>query len=234
VPYPHPLITEILYAVPGGDGGDASGDGKRDAAGDEFVELINPHDRPIQLFGYSLTDSQEPGRGQMKFTFPAFELPAGAVAVVFNGYTATWSGPTGDSRTPPGATTPGLGDAFVFTMKATSSRVALGNSGDHVLLTAPDGVPVQRVHWSEGTPAVNKPKVQAPGAASRPAPLVDDPAPVVVKGSVQRDGIRAGGRFVPHSDAEGTLFSPGVHRVAKPPVPVPVDSAPKETVKPAG
>lgn len=57
VPFPHPLITEVLFNVPSGARGDANGDGTRDAVGDEFVELINPHDKPIQLQGYVLTDS---------------------------------------------------------------------------------------------------------------------------------------------------------------------------------
>ena len=52
VEFPHPLITEILYAVPKGDAGDANQDGKRSPTGDEFVELINPHDKPINLKGY--------------------------------------------------------------------------------------------------------------------------------------------------------------------------------------
>lgn len=58
VPFPHPLITEVLYAVPTGDEGDADGDGVRSATGDEFVELINPHSRPIRLKGYILTDGR--------------------------------------------------------------------------------------------------------------------------------------------------------------------------------
>lgn len=56
IPYPHPLVTELLYAVPPGDKGDASADAVRDAVGDEFVELVNPHDKPIQLKGYTITD----------------------------------------------------------------------------------------------------------------------------------------------------------------------------------
>jgi hypothetical protein len=56
-PFPHPLITEILYAVPSGDRGDANADGVRDAVGDEFIELVNPHDKPIQLKGYVIVDS---------------------------------------------------------------------------------------------------------------------------------------------------------------------------------
>src|SRR5687768_184922 len=45
VPFPHPLITEVLYAVPNTPGSDANQDGTRHVAGDEFVELINPHDK---------------------------------------------------------------------------------------------------------------------------------------------------------------------------------------------
>lgn len=55
---PHPLITEILYAVPQGDEGDASKDGRRSATGDEFIELINPHDTPIKLKGYAIVDGR--------------------------------------------------------------------------------------------------------------------------------------------------------------------------------
>lgn len=57
VPFPHPLISEILAAVPSGPQGDASGDGTRQAIGDEFIELFNPHDKPIQLKGYTLVDA---------------------------------------------------------------------------------------------------------------------------------------------------------------------------------
>jgi hypothetical protein len=57
-PFPHPLLTEVLCAVPSGDRGDANADGVRDAVGDEFIELVNPHDRPIQLKGYVLMDSE--------------------------------------------------------------------------------------------------------------------------------------------------------------------------------
>jgi hypothetical protein len=55
VPYPNPLITEIHYNVR--NDGDATGDGARDAVGDEFVEIINPHDKPIRLRGFTLLDS---------------------------------------------------------------------------------------------------------------------------------------------------------------------------------
>ncbi len=57
VEFPHPLITEVLYAVPKGDAGDANQDGRRSATGDEFVEVVNPHDKPINLKGYVICDA---------------------------------------------------------------------------------------------------------------------------------------------------------------------------------
>jgi hypothetical protein len=57
-PPKHPTITEVLYAVPTSEG-DASGDGTRDAVGDEFVELVNATDAPIQLKGYRLSDRND-------------------------------------------------------------------------------------------------------------------------------------------------------------------------------
>jgi hypothetical protein len=71
IPSPHPLITEILAAVPSGPRGDANGDGTRDAVGDEFIELVNPHDKPIQLKGYMLVDSDAWAPGAAKPGSPA-------------------------------------------------------------------------------------------------------------------------------------------------------------------
>lgn len=59
VSLPHPLISEILYNVPRGKSeGDADQDGKRAANGDEFIEVVNPHSKPINLKGYVLMDSK--------------------------------------------------------------------------------------------------------------------------------------------------------------------------------
>lgn len=54
---PHPMICEILYAVPKGDEGDADQNGTRSATGDEFIEIYNPHKDPIELKGYVLSDA---------------------------------------------------------------------------------------------------------------------------------------------------------------------------------
>jgi hypothetical protein len=54
----HPLITEVLYAVP--KEGDADQDGKRSATGDEFIELVNPGPKPINMKGYTLSNGRSP------------------------------------------------------------------------------------------------------------------------------------------------------------------------------
>ena len=51
---PHPQITEVLFNVPSESTGDANKDGVRHAAGDEFIELANPFDSPVNLKGYVL------------------------------------------------------------------------------------------------------------------------------------------------------------------------------------
>lgn len=225
VPYPHPIITEVLFAVPTGAAGDANKDGKREVAGDEFVELVNPHERAIQLFGYTLTDSQERGKGQLRFTFPAVELPPGGVVVVFNGINSTWTGPIGDSKAPPSGPNEKFGNALAFTIRNANSRAAFGNSGDHVLLSAPDNAPVQRVYWSEDGPI--KPEEPAPAdepdgppipkPQSPPKPLIEDFAPLVNKTSVHRDSLLSTGRFVSHMESEHEPFSPGVYVIIRPP-----------------
>ena len=80
VPFPNPLITEVLAAVPSGIAGDASGDGQRDAIGDEFIELVNPHDRPINLKGYVLMDSDAYSPGSPGQSPPPASGQAGSAA----------------------------------------------------------------------------------------------------------------------------------------------------------
>ncbi len=193
VPFPHPLITEVLYAVPAGPPGDANGDGTRDATGDEFIELINPHDQPIQLKGYRLRDRNAEDKGALRFTFPALELKPGQVAVVFNGYESRWSGPVGDSTKAPASAHDRFSSAFVFTMKAETQMQSLANDGDWVLLSDAQGNPIQCVTWGQ-------PEEKPPAGTPR-----IEPAPKVIGKSVQRAAGSEG--FQEHPDAR---FSPGV------------------------
>lgn len=211
VAFPHPLITEVLYAVPSGTNGDANRDGERSVNGDEFVELVNPHDRPIDLAGYTLTDATA-GANQFKFEFPALTLAPGESVIVFNGYECQWADDSfvGDSRAAASAASPkdaggvGFAGAWVLSAKASKSGIGFSNETDAVILAAPDGRAVQRVWW--GT--------DAPGDTDA---ALDEHAPSVNQCSVQRDSLKPTGSFRDHralaSNAPAGVgskqFSPG-------------------------
>lgn len=223
VPFPHPLITEVLYAVPGKKDGDADGDGVRSATGDEFVELVNPHDKPISLKGYTLTDGKnlrppeerkakkpetkstptaptkpvEEDDSRVRFVFPDLTLQPGQVVVVFNGYKAS-----GTTPVPPKAEAKNPdGSAIRLSMDAKSEYVAFGNGGDCVLLTAPDGKGVQCISWGE-----------QPKPPETVAPFVEEA--FAGKGSVTRLGLTRG--LHAHVAKFGTFYSPGVFDVKVP------------------
>lgn len=187
--FPHPLITEVLYAVPTGANGDANRDGERSVNGDEYLELVNPHDRPIDLAGYTLTDATT-GVNQFKFEFPALTLAPSESVVVFNGYECQWldSSFVGDARSAASAPSPkdaGFGGAWVLSAKASKSGIGFSNESDAVILGAPGGGAVQRVWW--GT--------DAPGDTDAP---LDEHAPSVNQCSVQRDSVKLTGSFRDH------------------------------------
>jgi len=194
VAYPSLLITEILYAVPGGDVGDANADGTRHATGDEFIELVNPHQRAINIGGYKLADNAGTKPGQLLIVFPEMRLGPGEVVVVFNGLESNIGGPVGDSTRGPRARNDNFHGAWVFSMKASSSRTSLANAGDYVLLLAASGEPMQVVHWGKLGQSLPK------------AGLVEE-APMTSGGSVERESI--GGRFVPHDRHHDEPSSPG-------------------------
>jgi hypothetical protein len=198
VAWPHPLITEVLYAVPTGAAGDANKDGERTTNGDEFVELANPHDRPINLRGYTISGKAPAGAASgrkftvLKFTFPNCELAPGEVAVVFNGHGAKWSGPVGDT-THAAAGNAAFANARIFTMNVESSRLGFANKADYVLLSAPSGEPVHCVKWGD----LKTPEKTA---------LVEA-APEVSRQSVFRRTASA--PLEPHPSIGGVRFSPG-------------------------
>lgn len=196
--FPHPLITEVLFAVPTGPEGDANKDGVRQVSGDEFIEIVNPHARPIQLLGYVLTDSSPNPKTQMRFRFPAMELKPGGVVVVFNGNGSTFSGPVGDGKSAPAKPDERFDGAWVFTMRASSSRTAFSNASDAVILRSPDGAAVQRVRWGKAGDNAAEMKV-----------LLDEVAPAASKCSVSRSGKGKGAVWRAHTDDEAGPFSPG-------------------------
>ncbi len=213
VKFPDPLITEVLYAVPGGAEGDANGDGLRSATGDEFVELINPHDKPIQLRGYTLTDGVSPkggGESQIRFTFPPITLRPGQCVVVFNGYTGQDSEKIGDKRKDAVRGDEGVPPPVVLNMHAGSAYIAFSNTADLVLLTDPKGRAVQSVEWGDDAAGAKLPEKTPPLRERAPSG----------RGSVTRIGVSKG--LIAHEDlprgehAPKELYSPGRHSLDAP------------------
>lgn len=198
VPFPHPLITEILAVVPKGGDGDANADGTRDANTDEFVELMNPHDKPIELSGYTISDRNAGGPGAVEFTFPKFTLEPGEVVVLFNGIgtssehvgTASAAADTKDERF----------DAWVFAIEPKGEFAGFSNKGDWVLLSDPEGKPVHVVSW--GTFKEKLPKGEG---------LIQEKPIDTSTGSLCR--YMFGGPMVGHTALDATLFSPGRHPI---------------------
>lgn len=197
----HPCITEVLFHVPTGDEGDANNDGRRDSAGDEFIELFNPTKQTINLKGYRLSSRlstfDAEGRYGVRFIFPELELPPGGVVVVFNGYESNIKGEVGTAEAAPSSTNSQFGDAFVFSMEVGSQNLALKNGGDFVLLTAPDGARIDCVSWGKSDP---KPPTDVAH--------LEDVGNIRAGGSIQRIGPDKPWRA--NRDFDGKPFSPGV------------------------
>lgn len=201
IPFPHPVITEVLFDVPPAAAGDATGDGAREANGDEFVELFNPHPRPINLKGYRVVNRLAVGdksasRG-FAFTFPACEVPPGGLVVLFNGQDSTVAGPVGTAAAPPPAVNPNFGGAQVFVAKSGKSKpTGFKNEADCAVLESPEGKPVDVVVWGQPDPPAPEGALRSQNVKARP------------KGSVQR--LSADATLQPHLSIDSKPFSPGV------------------------
>ena len=220
-----PTITEVLFIVPQKEPGDANKDGKRHAIADEFVELCNTSDKPLDLKGWALIDSDswafltekgkkpwatvvgsdstyKPDGKDWLFVFPTCVLKPGERAVLFNGFEQKPKGKAGTHEASAGKNED-FGGAFVFTMKVETGKVGFGNDGDWVGLVSPEGTFVEVVKWG-------KPDQETPKDAKAAE------APAEPHGSVQRDS--AGGKFVDHATLgdKSKLFSPGEFETKKP------------------
>lgn len=111
-PVPPLVINEVL-ADPAADlPGDANNDGIRDSSDDEFVEIVNTSDGPLDLSGWTLADGFS-----VRHTFPANSVvPSQCAIVVFGGGL-----PNGE-----------FGKTIVQT--ASGSSLGLNNSGDTITL----------------------------------------------------------------------------------------------------
>jgi hypothetical protein len=110
------VLNEILADPPPDLAGDANGDGVRGSADDEFVELVNRGEAPVDLSGWELHDATA-----LRHEFVVGPvIGPGEMFVVFGGGT-----PTGIPSPATVASTGGL---------------SLNNSADTVSLKGPDGV----------------------------------------------------------------------------------------------
>ena len=116
---PKDLVISEVYPNPAtGDAGDTNGDGGRHTYQDEFVEVANLGEHPIDIGGYFLGDDDVPLKKLFRFPDNTMLNPQ-AVAVLFGGGDMSVGG-------------------WIF---ADDGRIGdgLSNGGDTVQLLAPDG-----------------------------------------------------------------------------------------------
>ncbi|HZG51996.1 MAG TPA: Ig-like domain-containing protein [Pyrinomonadaceae bacterium] len=195
------VLNEILADVPPDDPathaveGDANRDGVRRSDEDEFVEVLNRSQTPVDISGLVLTDATA-----KRFTFPAgTSLAAGSSHVVFGG----GAPPRGD---------PAFGGSSIF----AASSLGLNDAGDTVSLKLPAGdAEITIASQSYGT--------AAPGGAP-PAPVDQsltrspDAAADSTGGDFNAHKLAANAAarpFSPGTRADGTPFnSPPLTRIS--------------------
>jgi hypothetical protein len=117
------VLNEVLVNVPGGDEGDANGDGVRDAYEDEFVELVNRTDQTLDLTGVAVRNGSSD-----KFVFGPTCLGPHQAAIVFGGGVPA--------------------ERPAMLVRVASSRFAFGNTGGSVVLAGADGSLLGAVNYS--------------------------------------------------------------------------------------
>jgi hypothetical protein len=129
-------INEYLADPPDGLAGDANGDGVRDSADDEFVEIMNRTDAPVDIGSFSISDADA-----QRFVFPAGTLiPAGEVAVVFGG-----GHPQG-----------GFGNAGANGLVFTAGGLSLNNTGDTITLKNSAAAAIESVTFGSSEGGANQ------------------------------------------------------------------------------
>ncbi|HMB68004.1 MAG TPA: lamin tail domain-containing protein [bacterium] len=139
-------INEMLADPPAGLDGDANGDGVRDTADDEFVEIMNRSAGPVDLTGWEIRDATS----QRHVFASGPVLQAGEMFVVFGG-----GSPTG---IPAGADV------------ASSGGLSLNNTADSVQLVDGGGV-IQDAHTYGSEANADQSLIRVPdgtGAWTRP------------------------------------------------------------------
>jgi hypothetical protein len=141
------VITEILFDPPNELVGDSNRDGARHTTEDEFVELLNISDQPLDVGGIWITDSAvDPAGGKGAFKVPAgTELGPQQALILFGG--GSPPGNIGD-----GKANPHFGMSLVF---VSTGRIGngLGNTEDTIRVFASDSTTALAEVPYSGSPA---------------------------------------------------------------------------------
>ncbi|HYG83187.1 MAG TPA: lamin tail domain-containing protein, partial [Pyrinomonadaceae bacterium] len=208
------VLNEILADVPPDVAGttdivegDANRDGVRSADDDEFVELLNNSNAPVDLSGVVISDSTS-----NRFTFPSgTTLAAGRAVVIFGG------------GTPP-TTDPAFGGALIL----TTSSLGLNDTGDTVTVKLNVGgtdVQIAQVAYGGANPA--------PAPSDQSLTRSPDAEVGTTGGSfvAHNTATNAHNRvFSPGTRADGTPFgSPAITRIEVTPASPAIDIGDKQT-----
>lgn len=132
------VVNEVLADPPTGNEGDANHDGTRDAAQDEFIELVNATGAALDISGWTLrTHSTSNATETVRHTFAAnTSVPAGNAMVVFGGGTVDPANPR-------------FGCAQV--LKASTSGLSLTNGGLTIIIRDGEGNLVSELSYGGST-----------------------------------------------------------------------------------
>ena len=211
IPKPLPtlsvIINEVLADPASGAAGDANGDGTRSSSEDEFVELANVSENPVDIGGWRLGDDEGVG-----FTFPeGYTMQPRSFVVVFGG--GDVSGVTGWDP-----------DPLVTRVFSADSTVGNGiaNGGEIILLLSDDGAYDTWLAYGSLVGTGGPPDAESYEIA------IEVGAPANADNSITRfpDGdVNVIDPFVQHLTVSNAAFSPGTTidgRTAVPPPQPPV------------
>jgi hypothetical protein len=142
------IINEVLFDPPLDAAGDANKDGKRDAAQDDFVEIINISNITLNLEGTYIDEIQTSDSIQRKlFTFPKGALlPPKGVAVIFGG------GMSGDTDVATNKPHPKFSGAYVYKLAVTNGILTAART---ILIKDPSNIVLDQLEY--GTDTTNCP-----------------------------------------------------------------------------
>jgi hypothetical protein len=181
------IINEYLADPADGPGGDANGDGSRDAAEDEFVEVVNAGPAPLSVAGFTIRDS-----AQARFTFPPGSvIPAGEAAVVFGG------------GVPKGAFGNAAENRLVFA--AGGAGLSLNNGGDSIVVRDGGDAEIARRDYQAADGGANQSITRSPDVSGG---FVAHSAAAGSEGALFSPGALANGRPFVSPDPIITAVSP--------------------------